>query len=340
MSANDDSAALAAQQEDESLTEAAQIAPGNTAKLTEFLAGESTSPALLAAFEAAANSAHYTQNIETFNQQQQEQSVLQEQAREKKEGDEREDSWLDAMSPEYRQAYGQLMTTVDNADREYDQLRQRLQQRGEDLDEEAQKIDDKAIHLSDGSRAYVNDKGELVDQNGVPLKGAAAAEAEVLFQETNGDVASFELYQENEQSRAQNERLLQRVDAEENDANKIKQDAEDKKIPDTSTLQTDTTEIKKRLKATHTAVDATIDNDSKVAAGGTKASFSDLDDDAPAPNSPANHGSYANAIDPAAGISTTSLSNPFNAVTKPAAAPAAPAVPKTPSVGAPSPANP
>jgi hypothetical protein len=167
---NNDAAALANAED--------VIAQRDPSKLHELIAvmrngggpASLTSTFLQAATDADA-AEHLTRILTAQNQQQQDKVTLQHQAEEKKEKARREEAWLEAMTPEYRQAYGELMATVKDANREYDQDRQTLAAHRKKLEAEAQEIDDQALHLSDGSRAYKNAEGELVDRNGVLLKG-------------------------------------------------------------------------------------------------------------------------------------------------------------------------
>lgn len=328
-------AAVSARQEDQELTEIAQIAPGNTEKVHELLIDPAVPPDLLTAFEAAAGSATYAEKIETFNLQQQKTFDQQQQAEQKKEKEQR-DSWLDSMSPEYQQAYGHLMTTVDNADKEYDQLRERLQQRGKALDDEAQDIDDNALHLSDGSRAYVNGQGVLVDANGIPLKGQEAAEAKAMAQQRTTPVATYASYQQNQQSRADVNNLSKRVDTEENEANKFKQDVADHKVPDTDKVQQGDVEIQKRLAATRTLAGEVTSPDTK-ASDVSLADLSDLDGDAPPATTAADRTSFASTVDDGAGIKASSLSVPFKAATQVPVPVVAPSPAQKPAAATPSP---
>lgn len=331
-------AATSARQEDRELTEIAQIAPGNTAKARESLVNGNIPLALLAAFQAAADSADYAQRIETFNLQQEQKAVVQQQADEKNKKEEQK-AWLDGMSTEYKQAYSQLMTTVDTADSEYDRMRQRLQERGKRLDQEASEIDDKALHLSDGSRAYVNSDGVLVDKNGVPLKGKAATEAKALAQRHNGPISSIDSYQRNEQSRAENKRLQERVDAEQGEADKFRKDVADGKVKDTKKVQEGTQDIESKLKTTKNAASNFYATDAK-ASNATKASFSDLDDDSPPATPTADRTSFAKKVDDNAGIKANKVSAPFGVAARPpdpAPTPTPPPSPQKPAAGGPSP---
>jgi hypothetical protein len=308
-------AAVLARQENDELTEIAQIGPGDSAKARELLVNENLPPGLLAAFEAAASAAQYTQKLETFRLQQQEKDVSQQrQAEEKKEKEQRE-NWLESMSPEYQQAYSHLMTTVDTADKEYDQLRERLKQRGKALDQEAQEIDDKAIHLSDNSRAYVNAEGVLVDKNGVPLKGQAAAEATSLQKQRNGDVSTLAIYQQNQQARTEVDTLSRRVDTEQKAADEFGQDTKDGKHKDTDEVKRGDEAIEKRLKATSSEAGALLDHDTKAVAP-SLVDLSDLDGDSVQSKAPADRSSFANKVDDKAGIKANSVSVSFNAVTQ------------------------
>ena len=244
-------AAVAARQEDADLTEIARITPGNTSKAREALVNEDLPPALMAAFEAAANSASYTEKLAVFNQQQQDKAVAQQQQDEAKKEQESQEAWLNSMSPEYRQAYNDLKSTVDEADKQYDQMRQGLAQRKALLDQQAQDIDDHALHLSDGNRAYVDAQGRLVDKNGVPLEGQEATEAKALAQQHNGPIATVAGYQQNVQLHADVNALSQRVDTEESEANQFIKDANaSHKDSDTPQLQQEKTEAEQRAKAT------------------------------------------------------------------------------------------
>jgi hypothetical protein len=330
---NNDAAALANAED--------VIAQGDPSKLHELIAvlrsgagpASLTSTFLQAATDADA-AEHLTRTLTALNQQQQDKVTLQQQAAEKKEKDRREEAWLDSMTPEYRQAYGELMTTVDTADKQYDRLRQRLQTHAQQLDADAQDIDNTALHLSDGSRGYRNAEGELVDKNGVPLKGKNAGEAKASAPQHGNDISSFDRFQQNEQSRAETGRLLQRIDTEESQANQLKQDAKDHKIPDTATLQHDVADTKAKLAATTGSVDAEFGKNAKTNTLSV-AGLSDLD----GPSSPApDHASFASKVDPNAGIKASGLSAPFNAATQ-AAVPAPATVPPLPKpAAAPAPA--
>jgi hypothetical protein len=302
-------AAAQARRDDQQLTEMAQIAPGNTARARELLVNQTVSGGLLAAFEAAAGAVREAEKLQTFElQQQQKMTLQQEQAQQRKEKEQQE-AWLDSMSAEYRQAYGQLMTTVDDADKQYDQMRERLKARGKTLDGDAKDIDGKAIHLSDSSRAYVNGAGVLVDSNGVPLKDKAASEGNALAQQRHGDVSTYERYRQNQDATANNNLSLQRIDTEQGQADKFKKDVSEGKVRDTDKVQEGTRDIKERLEKTK--ADFNARNDSKEAKV-TAASLSDLDAD-PAASSPAQRVSFASTVDNESGIRAKALSAPYNA---------------------------
>ena len=314
-----------ARRDDQQLTEMAQIAPGNTARARELLVNQTVSGGLLAAFEAAAGAVREGEKLQTFELQQQQKTTLQQEQAQQRKEKEQQEAWLASMSVEYRQAYGELMTTVDDADKEYDHLRERLKTRGKALDDDAKDIDGKAIHLSDGSRAYVNTEGVLVDKNGVPLDGKAASEGAALRQQRQGDVSTHERYRRNEDATAENNRFLQRVDTEEGQADKFRKDATEHKILDTDKVKEGTRDIKERVRKAEEDIATGYQTDTK-ARNLTATSLSDLDSD-PADTAPAQRVSFASSVDNGAGIQAKALSAPYNAAAQgvvPAAAGPAP----------------
>jgi hypothetical protein len=338
MTTSSNDAARSARQEDQELTDIAQITPGHTEKARELI-NENSPSSLLTVFEAAADAAYHAQTVETFTLHQQEKTVQLQQAHDKAEREKHERTWLDDMSAEYQKAYGQLMATVDKADKQYDRMRERLIERGKTLDDEGREIDGRAVHLADGDRAYRNSEGVLVDKDGVPLKGKAADEAKTLAQQRNDNVVGFGMYQQNAQARVGNDRLLQQVDAEQNNADTFKQNTMDGKNKDTAAVEAGARAIQEQATRTEASFEATVSKD--AAPKVTQASFSDLADDTPATQPTADRTSFAKAVNPAAGISANDLSATFQAVAPGTNAnPALPAPASKPVIGGSAPAIP
>jgi hypothetical protein len=333
-------AALLTRQEDQQLTEIAQIGPGNPEKVRELLANPMLLPALLATFEAAADSAAYAKALETFNLQQEQKIVLWETEQDKKREEDRRNAWLESMSPEYRQAYAGLMTAIDNADKEFNRDREILSAHRKFLDQEAKDIDDKAIHLSDGRRAYVNAEGDLVDKNGVVLKGTAAAEARTIVQQRGGDVADFarfDAYQQNNQAIARTDALSQKIAADQAKAQDFGKEATNPEHPDLAKTKQHAQTVNDDAAADQAATKALASGDADRhnfahANDVSVASLSDLDGDAG--SAPAAHSSFASKLDPRAGIQANNVSGSFNSATQSTrAALADPAPLQKPTIG-------
>jgi hypothetical protein len=228
------------------------------------------------------------------------------------------------------------MTTVEHADTQYDRMRDRLAERQSALDREAQDIDDHALHLADGKRVYVNGKGRLVDRNGKPLDGAEEAEAKSLAAQRNGSVATWEDYRRNEDKRAVNDRLTQRVEQEKQEADDFRKRVQEHGVPDTKEVRKGDKQIQKRVTETQKLVDQAYSH--AAPSHVSTADLSDLDGTG-SPAASAATVSYASKLAPDAGIKAVNLTAPFNTATKEAtpmrAAPAEqrPA-PATPAPGA------
>jgi len=341
---NNDAAALANAED--------VIAQRDPSKLHELIAvmrngvgpASLTSTFLQAATDADA-AEHLTRILTVQNQQQQDRVTLQQHAEEKKEKDRREEAWLESMTPEYRQAYGELMTTVKDANREYNQDREILAAHRKKLEAEAQEIDDQALHLSDGSRAYKNAEGELVDRNGVPLKGKNATEAKALAQQRGGNVIGVDRVQFSDQALARSDRLVERIDADQAKANRYGKEATNPEKPDVAKTRAHNTEVTKDKAADHAATTglagAEFGKDPSASKDKKEASLDGAFDleSAPAPASAStDRHSFASTVDGSHAIKANGLTTPFNAATQ-TSGPAPATVPQLPKpASAPAPA--
>ena len=102
-------------------------------------------------------------------------------------------AWAPGVKEDYKEAYRQLVITSENAAKGYDDGICNLREESMGLEAAANMVESEAIPLSGNRHAYVSKDGNLVDDNGIPLKGEDLLDAS---QKKNGPIGKYAVMKE------------------------------------------------------------------------------------------------------------------------------------------------
>ncbi len=137
---------------------------------------------------------------------------------EKKRADALFQTWLASMSESYRRSYDQLMFTIEEAHKNYGDMRQRASLTHDWVHNAVREMEEDAFKLPDGRMVFRGPRGFFVDQDGIALSAREQEEMNRQDPRVLSRIREYDRYQRLKQHDLENEDFLENIDADEQNA--------------------------------------------------------------------------------------------------------------------------